>query len=83
MGVYQGMYLLRMIEALEGDYPAVAHFLGSDAFADLVERYAEAHPSRSYTFNRFGEPFPRVHPRRERAPPPRRCWRISPDSSAR
>jgi hypothetical protein len=58
VGVYQGMYLLRMIEALEGDYPAVAHFLGSDAFAELVERYAKAHPSRSYTFNRFGGKFP-------------------------
>jgi hypothetical protein len=58
VGVYQGMYLLRMIEALEGDYPAVAHFLGSDGFADLVERYAKAHPSRSYTFNRFGGKFP-------------------------
>jgi hypothetical protein len=58
VGVYQGMYLLRMIEALEGDYPAVAHYLGSDGFAELVERYAKAHPSRSYTFNRFGGKFP-------------------------
>jgi hypothetical protein len=58
VGVYQGMYLLRMIEALEGDYPAVAHYLGSDDFAQLVERYAKAHPSRSYTFNRFGGGFP-------------------------
>jgi hypothetical protein len=58
VGVYQGMYLLRMIEALEGDYPAVAHYLGTDGFAELVERYAKAHPSRSYTFNRFGGKFP-------------------------
>ena len=58
VGVYQGMYLLRMIEALEGDYPAVAHYLGTDGFAELVERYAKAHPSRSYTFNRFGGKLP-------------------------
>ena len=58
VGVYQGMYLLRMMEALEGDYPAVAHFLGSEVFAELVERYAGAHPSVSYTFNRFGVRFP-------------------------
>jgi hypothetical protein len=58
VGVYQGMYLLRMIEALEGDYPAVAHLLGSHAFADLVERYVEAHPSVSYPFNRLGGEFP-------------------------
>jgi hypothetical protein len=58
MGVYHGMYLLRMIEALEGDYPAVAHFLGADAFADLVTRYVQVHPSVSYTFNRLGNALP-------------------------
>jgi hypothetical protein len=58
VGVYQGMYLLRMVEALEGDYPAVAHFLGDEEFADLVTRYVAAHPSTSYTFNRLGKRFP-------------------------
>jgi hypothetical protein len=58
VGVYQGMYLLRMVEALENDYPALAHFLGQDAFADLVTRYVAAHPSRSYTLNRLGEALP-------------------------
>ena len=58
VGVYQGMYLLRMIEALEGDYPAVAHFLGGEEFAALVTRYVAAHPSTSYTFNRLGRRFP-------------------------
>lgn len=58
VGVYQGMYLLRMIEALEGDYPAVAHFLGGEEFADLVTRYVQVHPSESYSFNRFGGRFP-------------------------
>ena len=68
------MYLLRMIEALEGDYPAVAHLLGVDAFADLVARYVEPHPSVSYTFNRLGATA-RVHPRREGAPAPWPCQR--------
>jgi hypothetical protein len=58
VGVYQGMYLLRMVEALQNDYPAVAHFLGDDEFAELVTRYCEAHPSRSYTLNRLGDRFP-------------------------
>jgi hypothetical protein len=58
VGVYQGMYLLRMVEALENDFPAVAHFLGGEAFAQLVTRYVEAHPSRSYTLNRLGDRFP-------------------------
>ena len=58
IGVYQAMYLLRMVEALEGDFPAVAHFLGAGAFADLVTRYVAKHPSASYTFNRLGDSFP-------------------------
>jgi hypothetical protein len=58
VGVYQGMYLLRMVEALQADYPAVAHFLGDDAFAELVTRYVRAHPSTSYTLNRLGNRFP-------------------------
>ena len=58
VGVYQGMYLMRMIEALEGDYPAVAHFLGEEEFAELVTRYSAAHPSTSFTFNRFGRHLP-------------------------
>ncbi len=58
VGVYQGMYLLRMVEALENDFPAVAHFLGSEAFAELVTAYVARHPSRSYTLNRLGGRFP-------------------------
>ena len=58
VGVYQGMYLLRMLEALENDFPAVAHFLGSERFAGLVTDYVAAHPSRSYTLNRLGDRFP-------------------------
>jgi len=58
VGVYQGMYLLRMVEALEGDYPAVAHLLGDEEFAALVTCYVAAHPSVSYTFNRLGRAFP-------------------------
>ena len=58
VGVYQGMYLLRMVEALENDFPAVAHFVGGERFADLVTAYVAAHPSRSYSLNRLGDHFP-------------------------
>jgi len=54
VGVYQEMYLLRMEEALETDYPALAHFLGPRKWKDLVSSYVEAHPSRSYTLNVLG-----------------------------
>jgi hypothetical protein len=58
--VYHGMYLLRMVEALETDYPAVRHFLGEERFADLVRDYVQRYPSRSYTLNRLGDHFPQL-----------------------
>ncbi|MGI8744702.1 MAG: HvfC/BufC family peptide modification chaperone [Bryobacteraceae bacterium] len=58
VGVYRGMYLLRLVEALETDYPAVRHFLGEDGFYNLVARYVDQYPSRSYNLNRLGDHFP-------------------------
>ena len=56
--IYHGMYLLRMVEALEADYPALRHLLGEEPFAELVEDYVQAYPSRSYTLNRLGDHLP-------------------------
>jgi hypothetical protein len=58
VGVYHGMYLLRMQEALETDYPALAHFLGEERWRELVRAYVDAHPSRSYTLNVLGRSLP-------------------------
>ena len=62
VGIYRGMYLARMEEALEADFPAVKHFLvdeGCDeGFFDLVAAYVDEYPSRSYTLNRLGDHFP-------------------------
>jgi hypothetical protein len=70
VGIYHGMYLLRMVEALESDYPALQHALGEPAFRRLVEAYVQKHPSRSYTLNRLGDHLPdfvrRVGPARRR-----------------
>jgi len=55
LDIYRDMYLLRMEEALSIDFPSLKHFLGDDEFMKLVARYTAAHPSRSYTFNRFGD----------------------------
>ena len=58
VGIYHGMYLLRMEEALASDYPALKHFLGEDRFIDLVRAYVQVYPSRSYTLNRLGDHLP-------------------------
>lgn len=58
LGIYHGMYLLRMEEALSSDYPALRRRLGARRFADLVAAYVAAHPSSSYTLNRLGDALP-------------------------
>ena len=56
--IYHGMYLLRMVEALESDYPAIRHFLGEEGFEEFVRDYVQRYPSRSYTLNRLGDHVP-------------------------
>jgi hypothetical protein len=58
LDIYREMYLLRMEEALDTDYPALKHFLGDEEFMRLVARYVEVYPSRSYTLNRLGDHLP-------------------------
>ncbi len=67
VGIYHGMYLPRMMEALESDYEGLAHFLGPDAWTRLVRAYLSAHPSRSYTLNELGRRLPEFV-RRARVP---------------
>ncbi len=58
IGVYRGMYVARLREALEFDYPALRCFLGESSFDRLVEGYVRANPSVSYTLNRLGDRLP-------------------------
>lgn len=58
LAIYHDMYLLRMEEALESDYPALKHFLGDEGFRALVAGYVRAHPSRSYSLNFLGAHLP-------------------------
>lgn len=59
VGIYHGMYLLRMTEALAADYPALQHFLGEAAFTDLITAYVQKYPSRSYSLNPLSNHLPR------------------------
>lgn len=58
LAIYHDMYLVRMVEALEFDYPGLSHLLGHPRFHKLVNGYVAAHPSRSYTLNRLGDHLP-------------------------
>jgi hypothetical protein len=59
VGIYHGMHLMRMEEALATDYPVIRHFLGAAEFDELVHDYVARYPSRSYTLNRLGDHLPR------------------------
>lgn len=58
LAVYQGMYPLRMHDALAADYPGLREFLGHHGFEHFVADYVAVHPSRSYTLNRLGDHVP-------------------------
>lgn len=58
LAIYQGMYPLRMAEALQSDYPGLAHHLGEEAWERLVRDYVAEHPSRSHTLNVLGRSLP-------------------------
>jgi hypothetical protein len=77
LDIYRGMYLLRMEEALAIDYPALKHFLGEDAFMQLVTRYVEVYPSRSYTLNRLGDHFPKFIAAQKTLPKKDFCAQLS------
>ncbi len=74
--VYHGMYLLRMHDALEYDYPGLAHFLGPERFRELVRDYVQVHPSRSHTLNRLGDHMPEFV-RTARVPKPDFCHELA------
>lgn len=58
IALYRDMYEIRMVEALEADYPALRVLLGHDKFHALAWDYIQAHPSTSYTLNDLGDAMP-------------------------
>jgi hypothetical protein len=66
--IYAGMYRLRMIEALETDYPALQAAVGHHTFHELVMEYARAFPSKHYSLNFFGDRMPEFLARARSAP---------------
>lgn len=57
-GIYRGMYLLRMEEALASDYRVLKDWMGHEAFEELIARYVDQFPSRSWTLARLGDHLP-------------------------
>ncbi len=55
LAVYGEAYRLRLIEALETDYPALRGLMGAADFARLGATYMANHPSQHYSIRYFGQ----------------------------
>lgn len=54
LAVYSDAYRLRLIEALEANYPVLAQLLGADQFTLLSRRYLDSYPSQHFSIRWFG-----------------------------
>jgi hypothetical protein len=65
LGIYSDAYRLRLIEALQANYPLLAQLIGEHAFSRLAQLYLAVEPSRHYSIRWFGHrlaDFLRAHP---------------------
>lgn len=58
LGIYRELYPARLVSALKTDYPLLCEHLGGPVFTQLALLYAQAHPSRAFTLNAFGQALP-------------------------
>ncbi len=58
LDVYNGGYLMRLVEVLQSDFGAMHQVLGDDAFRRFAARYLEKHPSRHPNLNVLGGHVP-------------------------
>lgn len=54
VAIYSGMYVARLQECLESDFPALARLVGPKQFERLVRAYLRKFPSRHYSLNALG-----------------------------
>ena len=54
LAIYYDAYRLRLIEALDSNYPVLHAWMGDDEFEQLGLAYLEAHPSTHFSIRYFG-----------------------------
>lgn len=71
--IYSNAYFARLLEVLSGEFPALAHTLGDELFAEFAAGYLQQHPSQSYTLAELGVKLPEhlaaTRPERESTDP--------------
>lgn len=58
LSIYHDAYRLRLIDALQNDYPALQLTLGEETFSELMLEYIARHPSQHPSLRWFGEKLP-------------------------
>ncbi|SDV08813.1 HvfC/BufC N-terminal domain-containing protein [Pseudomonas mucidolens] len=57
LAIYHNAYKARLLEVMQGDFPAVRHWLGDEAFAALVQAYVHRYPSEHFSLRWLGQRF--------------------------
>jgi hypothetical protein len=52
--IYSDAYRLRLIEAMQANYPVLEKLIGADDFSRLTQLYLAVHPSRHFSIRWFG-----------------------------
>jgi len=58
LAIYYDAYRLRLLEALDSNYPVLHTWMGDDEFEMLGLAYLEAHPSTHFSIRYFGHRLP-------------------------
>jgi hypothetical protein len=58
LGVYQHAYGARLVEVVRNDHPALAAYMGDEAFSSMARSYVAAHPSRYQNARWFASKLP-------------------------
>lgn len=58
LAVYYDAYRLRLLEALDANYPVLHTWIGDEEFEQLGLAYLDAHPSRHFSIRYFGHRLP-------------------------
>ncbi|XZF14630.1 HvfC/BufC family peptide modification chaperone [Chitinophagaceae bacterium MMS25-I14] len=58
LSIYSNGYVLRLLECMGADYPALKSFLGDAVFHQFAKAYLAQNPSHSFTLYALGAAFP-------------------------
>ncbi len=58
LNIYSDAYRLRLIEALQANFPVLEKLFGADPFARLTQLYLSIRPSRHFSIRWFGHELP-------------------------